>query len=142
MPWRAVAEGVMARHSKHTAAYPERSALADRAQLCARALVCQHGQSRSRAARVLTVDGRAEETARLSEPRVADVSWAVAHTPSRVHRARTGAACGERARREVAAGPCACAAGLALLRKIFVCTLWSRFHLQCQTLTPLGWVHK
>jgi len=53
------------------AAYPERPALNDRAPLCTRALVCRHGQSGSRAARVLTVDGRAEETARLFEPRSA-----------------------------------------------------------------------
>jgi len=94
-----------ARHSAHTAAdHPrERSALNNRATLCAHALACRRGQSRSRAARVLTVDGRAEEKARWSESRGADASvtfasWAtVHHTPSHARRPRVDAVRGERA---------------------------------------------
>eukprot|EP00307_Rebecca_sp_RCC1486_P007337 CAMPEP_0119409232 /NCGR_PEP_ID=MMETSP1335-20130426/2574_1 /TAXON_ID=259385 /ORGANISM="Chrysoculter rhomboideus, Strain RCC1486" /LENGTH=210 /DNA_ID=CAMNT_0007433581 /DNA_START=799 /DNA_END=1433 /DNA_ORIENTATION=- len=93
----AVADGAKARSSARTAASPERPALNDRAPLCTHARACRLGQSLSRAARVLAVDGRAEEMARLCESCGADASWATAHTPSRARRPRVDAVRGERA---------------------------------------------
>jgi len=95
MPRRAAAMGTRARHSVHTATYPERPALdssttVHRSAPCATALARQRGPSCSRSARALTVDERAEVMARLSESRGAGASWAPAHAPSRVRRPRTG----------------------------------------------------